>query len=68
MQITIWLLTYLQGIIMKSFTKLGLVAVVATVLSGCTGTVYNQSKTCSTDYLLIPAISIPGAIDACNSK
>ncbi|MGV3000653.1 DUF4223 family protein [Vibrio sp.] len=48
--------------------KLTLVSVALLALAGCTGTTYNASKTCSTDYLLIPAISIPAAIGACDNK
>lgn len=36
-----------------------------TLLSGCTGTVYNQSKNCSYDYLLHPAVSVSKGIGGC---
>lgn len=49
-------------------TKLALVVIAAaSILSGCTGTTYNRDRTCSTDYLLVPAISISAAIGACDS-
>ena len=49
--------------------KLAFVVIAAaSVLSGCTGTTYNADKSCSTDYLLIPAISVPAAIGACDKK
>lgn len=51
---------------MKSMTKLAFIAVALTFVAGCTGTKYNSDKSCSEDYLLIPAISIPGAIGACD--
>ncbi|EJE8676217.1 DUF4223 family protein [Vibrio parahaemolyticus] len=50
---------------MKSFSKLAFIGVALSILAGCTGTSYNHDKSCSEDYLLIPAISIPGAINAC---
>ncbi|MBD1572577.1 DUF4223 family protein [Vibrio sp. S17_S38] len=49
-------------------TKLAFVAIALTVLAGCTGTVTNQAGTCSTDYLLVPAISIPAIIGACDTS
>ncbi|MGR6859454.1 DUF4223 family protein [Aliivibrio salmonicida] len=56
---------------MKSITKLAasklaFIAVAVTILAGCTGTQYNSDKSCSADYLIIPAISIPAAIGACD--
>lgn len=53
---------------MKNFSKIAAVFSFLVVLSGCTGTVYNKDKTCTTDYLLHPVISVPALIDACNSK
>lgn len=50
---------------MKSI-KLAIAAVAVVLLAGCTGTTYNSSKDCSMDYLLIPALSIPAAIGACD--
>ncbi|MBY7710412.1 DUF4223 family protein [Vibrio alginolyticus] len=53
---------------MKNLTpKLAFIAVVLSILSGCTGTTYNQAKDCSEDYLLHPAISVPSIIGACDS-
>ena len=51
---------------MKYFSKLAIIGMALTVLAGCTGTTFNHDKSCSEDYLLIPAISIPGAIGACD--
>jgi hypothetical protein len=54
---------------MKSIIlKCALLALTVSIVTGCSGTIYNKDKSCSTDYLIIPAISIPGAIDACDSK
>jgi len=36
-----------------------------TLLSGCTGQVYNQQKNCSYDYLFTPSISISKVIGGC---
>ncbi|MDC0609588.1 YhfL family protein [Vibrio sp.] len=52
---------------MKSFSKLAIIGMALAVLAGCTGTTYNEDRSCSTDYLLIPAISIPNAIGACDN-
>lgn len=52
---------------MKNLFKLTAVFSFLAVLAGCTGTAYNQDKTCGTDYLLHPAISIPAVIGACDS-
>jgi len=49
---------------MKSL-KLAVAAVAVVLLAGCSGTVTNKAGTCSTDYLIVPALSVPGAIDAC---
>jgi hypothetical protein len=56
---------------MKSITKLAasklaFIAVAVTILAGCTGTQYNSDKSCSEDYLLVPTISISGALGACD--
>ncbi|MGF1724360.1 DUF4223 family protein [Photobacterium nomapromontoriensis] len=49
--------------------KLAFVVVAAaTILTGCTGTTFNKDKTCSTDYLLVPAISVSAALGACDSQ
>ncbi|EJK3490050.1 DUF4223 family protein [Salmonella enterica] len=42
-----------------------LVAVAITVLSGCTGSVYNKQKDCDYDYLFHPAVSISKIIGGC---
>lgn len=52
---------------MKTFAKLTVVAIAAATLVGCTGTI-QQTKTCSTDYVLVPALSIPAIIGACDGK
>ena len=58
----------LNGFTMKTFAKLAVVAFTFTILSGCTGTTYNQDKSCSADYLIHPAVSIPTIIGACEAK
>lgn len=50
---------------MKNVFKVTLVAVAITVLSGCTGSVYNQQKDCDYDYLFHPAVSISKIIGGC---
>lgn len=50
--------------IFKAAIAIGIVSGVA-LLSGCTGQVYNQSKSCSYDYLLHPSVSISKAIGGC---
>ena len=53
---------------MKKLIKASAAIVVlagVTMLSGCTGQVYNQPKNCSYDYLLHPAISISKMIGGC---
>jgi len=50
---------------MKSI-KLTIAAVAVVLLAGCTGTTYNQDKSCTMDYLLVPALSIPAIIGACD--
>ncbi|EMM5417298.1 DUF4223 family protein [Citrobacter amalonaticus] len=51
---------------MKKIIKGILVITAITVLSGCTGSVYNKSKNCDYDYLLHPAISISKIIGGCD--
>ncbi|MBG2711132.1 YhfL family protein [Proteus mirabilis] len=50
---------------MKSFVKIALIASVITVMTGCTGSVYNKEKDCNYDYLLHPAVSISKIIGGC---
>lgn len=50
---------------MKKLTKVTLVAAVITVLSGCTGSVYNKQKDCDYDYFFHPAVSISKIIGGC---
>ena len=50
---------------MKLLSKLALVGSVVVALSACTGTAYNKDRTCSSDYLLHPAISVSGVIGGC---
>ncbi|EAA5624286.1 YhfL family protein [Salmonella enterica] len=50
---------------MKNVFKVTLVAVAITVLSGCTGSVYNKQKDCDYDYLFHPAVSISKIIGGC---
>ncbi|QUM82002.1 MULTISPECIES: DUF4223 family protein [unclassified Moritella] len=52
---------------MKNVLKLAGIALTFMALSGCTGTTYNKEKDCSADYLLVPALSIPTMIGACES-
>ena len=47
--------------------KIVLLIVAATIMAGCTGTTFNRDKSCSEDYLIHPAISIPSVIGACES-
>ncbi|WP_085702944.1 DUF4223 family protein [Pseudomonas sp. B15(2017)] len=37
----------------------------AALLTGCAGTVFNQEKNCSYEYLLHPAISVSKIIGGC---
>ena len=53
---------------MKTFSKLAVVAFTFTILSGCTGTTYNKEQSCSADYLIHPAVSVPAMIGACDAK
>ena len=57
-----------MDLIMKNLAKLAVVAFTFTILSGCTGTTYNQDKSCGADYLIHPAISVPAMIGACDAK
>ena len=50
---------------MKLLSKLALVGSMVVALSACTGTAYNKDRTCSSDYLLHPAISVSGVIGGC---
>ncbi|HEI3539044.1 TPA: YhfL family protein [Escherichia coli] len=50
---------------MKNFLRITTVAVAMTLLSGCTGSVYNKEKNCEYDYLLHPAISVSKIIGGC---
>ena len=48
--------------------KLAFVVIVAaSILTGCTGTTFNKDKSCSTDYLLVPAISVSAVLGACDT-
>ncbi len=51
----------------KLTPKLAFITFALSILSGCTGTTYNQAKDCSEDYLIHPAISVPSIIGACDS-
>lgn len=50
---------------MSKVIKLSLFAIAISVISGCTGSVYNKKKNCDYDYLLHPAISISKIIGGC---
>lgn len=50
---------------MKIVLKVAVLGIALSVLSGCTGSVYNKEKTCTYDYLLVPAISISKMIGSC---
>ncbi|TLG90258.1 DUF4223 domain-containing protein [Pseudomonas edaphica] len=51
---------------MKLKASLAALAISSVVLlSGCTGQVYNQEKTCSYDYLFTPSVSISKIIGGC---
>jgi len=52
---------------MKYIYKFAIAFSILAVLSGCTGTVYNKEKTCGEDYLIVPALSIPAMIGACET-
>jgi hypothetical protein len=54
-----------QGDNMSKVIKLSLLAIAISVISGCTGSVYNKQKNCDYDYLLHPAISISKIIGGC---
>ena len=45
-----------------------IVIATASILTGCTGTSFNKDKYCSTDYLLVPAISVSAALGACDTQ
>lgn len=51
---------------MKSISKFAVAAVAVVLLAGCSGTTYNEAKDCSMDYLLVPALSVPAIIGACD--
>lgn len=49
--------------------KLGLCALsLVGILTGCTGTTYNKDMSCSTDYLLVPALSVSAMLGACDTS
>ena len=50
---------------MKYVAKFAVAAVAVVLLAGCTGSTYNKAGDCKTDFVLVPAISISGAIGAC---
>jgi len=50
---------------MNKLAKFSIAFAVITVLSGCTGSVYNKEKNCDYDYLLHPAVSISKIIGGC---
>lgn len=52
-------------VIMNKLIKFSIAAAVVTLLSGCTGSVYNKEKNCDYDYLLHPAVSISKIIGGC---
>lgn len=52
---------------MKNIFKLSVVALFISVLSGCTGSVYNKEKNCDYDYLFHPAVSISKIIGGCGA-
>lgn len=54
-----------QGDNMSKVIKFSLLAIAISVISGCTGSVYNKQKNCDYDYLLHPAISISKIIGGC---
>lgn len=58
-------LKFKRNFFMKSFVKIALIASVITVMTGCTGSVYNKEKDCNYDYLLHPAVSISKIIGGC---
>uniref|UniRef100_UPI001B3655DB YhfL family protein n=1 Tax=Proteus mirabilis TaxID=584 RepID=UPI001B3655DB len=53
---------------MKNFVKIALIASFVTVMTGCTGSVYNKEKDCNYDYLLHPAVSISKIIGGCGGS
>lgn len=52
---------------MKNIFKLSALALFVSVLSGCTGSIYNKEKNCDYDYLLHPAVSISKIIGGCGA-
>lgn len=58
-------LKFKRNFFMKNFVKIALIASVITVMTGCTGSVYNKEKDCNYDYLLHPAVSISKIIGGC---
>ena len=50
---------------MKYLAKFAVAAVAVVVLAGCTGSTFNKAGDCKTDFILLPAISISGALGAC---
>ncbi|MBU3824930.1 MAG: YhfL family protein [Candidatus Oceanisphaera merdipullorum] len=52
---------------MKNICKIAAIFSILAMTAGCSGTSYNKEKTCGTDYLLHPAISVPAMIGACDS-
>lgn len=50
---------------MLKFAKVASVIAVLSMLTACTGSVYNKEKNCDYDYLLHPAISISKIIGGC---
>jgi len=50
---------------MNKLIKFSIAAAAVALLSGCTGSVYNNEKNCDYDYLLHPAVSISKIIGGC---
>ncbi|GBU12378.1 small lipoprotein [Enterobacterales bacterium] len=50
---------------MKNVLRISVLGLALSILSGCTGSVYNKQKNCTYDYLLVPAISISKMIGSC---
>ncbi|MCY4046022.1 MAG: DUF4223 family protein [Cellvibrionales bacterium] len=50
---------------MKNLPKLAALGVILAGLTACTGTAYNKDRTCGTDYLLHPAISVSKIVGGC---
>ncbi len=47
--------------------KVALVAAFVLILTGCTGQTYNKDRTCTEGYFIVPALSIPKMINACEN-